>query len=257
MFPGLAVGFMFFSMLSITDSIRDTTSWTKDIWLVGDYIDSSIGWIFDFIKMIFYVIIQFVVLTLLSPFNSILSERFDSEITGRKFETSFIQILNDLLRAIFVAMIAIVFEITCIIGWWMLSLILPFSDFLDPIMYFLLNAFFFGFAFYDYSLERHGVSTLGSIGFSFSKMSYMLVTGSIFLLIFMIPYIGLFIAPVLATFISTGAYVKLTHRPAAPEPAPTANRNTRLTHNYVQIIRIVSSDFQTRLAGTFAKRTQG
>ncbi|MES2556408.1 MAG: EI24 domain-containing protein [Bacteroidota bacterium] len=218
--PGLAVGLMFFSMLSVTESIEETTSWTKDIWFVGDYINSGIGWIFDFIELILYMIIQFIVLTLLSPFNSLLSERFDAEITGRNFKTSLIQILNDLLRAIFVAMIAITFEITCLVGWWTLSWILPFSDFLDPIMYFLINAFFFGFAFYDYSLERHGFSTLRSIGFSFSKMSYMLVTGSIFLLIFMIPYIGLFIAPVLATFISTGAYVKLTYQPPAPEPEP-------------------------------------
>jgi len=217
--PGLAVGLLFFSMLTVTKGIEETTSWTKDIWLVGDYMNSAIGWVFDFVEMILFMIIQFIVLTLLSPFNSMLSERFDSEITGRKFETSFIQVLNDLLRAVFVAMIAITFEITCIIGWWMLSWILPGSDFLDPIMYFLINAFFFGFAFYDYSLERHGVSTLGSIGFSFSKMSYMLVTGSIFMLIFMIPYIGLFIAPVLATFISTGAYVKLTQHP--PKPTST------------------------------------
>ncbi|ASS50274.1 MAG: hypothetical protein A3D31_11960 [Candidatus Fluviicola riflensis] len=222
--PGLAVGLMFFSMLSVTETIEGTTSWTKNIWFFGDYVSSGIGWIFDRIEDILYVIIQFIVLTLLSPFNSFLSEKFDSEISGREFKTSFIQILNDLLRAVFVVMIAITFEITCIIGWWMLSWI-PGLGYLDPIMYWLISAFFFGFAFYDYSLERHGVSTLGSIGFSFSKMSYMLVTGSIFMLIFMIPYIGLFIAPVLATFISTGAYVKLTHRPPAPAaeltPAPT------------------------------------
>jgi CysZ protein len=217
--PGLAVGLMFFSILTVTETLEGATSWTKDIPLIGGLISWFIGGTFNVIEMILYMIIQFVVLTLLSPFNSVLSERFDSEITGRKFETSFIQVLNDLLRAVFVAMIAIVFEITCVIGWWILSLILPGSDFLDPIMFFLINAFFFGFAFYDYSLERHGVSTLGSIGFSFSKMSYMLVTGSIFMLIFNIPYIGLFIAPVLATFISTGAYVKLTQHP--PKPTST------------------------------------
>ncbi|MDH4474611.1 MAG: EI24 domain-containing protein [Fluviicola sp.] len=220
--PGLAVGLMFFSMLSVTGTIEGTMSWTKNIWGLG----AIIGWLFDFIEIMLFWIIQFVVLTLLSPFNSFLSEKFDSEISGREFKTSFIQILNDLLRAIFVAFIAIVLEITCLLGWFMLSFILPGSDYLDPIMYFLIGAFFFGFAFYDYSLERHGVSTLGSIGFSFSKMSYMLVTGSIFQLIFMIPYIGLFIAPVLATFISTGAYVKLTHHPKAPEPAPSASTET-------------------------------
>lgn len=221
--PGLAVGLMFFSILSVTTGVEETSkSFLGGIWLVGDWIETGIGWIFDFIEIVLFWIIQFVVLTLLSPFNSLLSEKFDSEISGREFKTSFIQILNDLLRAIFVAFIAIVLEITCLLGWLMLSFILPGSDYLDPIMYFLIGAFFFGFAFYDYSLERHGVSTLGSLGFSFSKMSYMLVTGSIFQLIFMIPYIGLFIAPVLVTFISTGAYVKLTHRPVAPvEPTST------------------------------------
>lgn len=225
--PGLAVGLMFFSMLSVTTGIEETSkSFFGNFWIVGDWIETGIGWLFDFIEIILIWIIQFVVLTLLSPFNSFLSEKFDSEISGREFKTSFIQILNDFLRAIFVAFIAIVLEVTCLLGWLLLSFILPGSDYLDPIMYFLIGAFFFGFAFYDYSLERHGVSTLGSIGFSFSKMSYMLVTGSIFQLIFMIPYIGLFIAPVLATFISTGAYVKLTHHPKAPEPEPSASTET-------------------------------
>lgn len=212
--PGLAVGLLFFSLLNTSDSVESLLSWTKNIWLLG----SIVSGFFDVIDGIIFIIIQFVVLTLLSPFNSILSERFDSEISGREYKSSLIQIINDLLRAVFVAMIAIVFEMTCLIGWWMLSWIPGFS-FLDPIMYWLISAFFFGFAFYDYSLERHGVSTLGSIGFSFSKMGYMLVTGSIFMLIFNIPYVGLFIAPVLATFISTGAYVKLTHHPKTPEPA--------------------------------------
>ncbi|HLP56943.1 MAG TPA: EI24 domain-containing protein [Fluviicola sp.] len=217
--PGLAVGLMFFSILSVTAGVEETSKGLfGDIWFVGDWIETGIGWIFDFVEMVLFWIIQFVVLTLLSPFNSLLSEKFDAEISGREYKTSFIQILNDLLRAIFVAFIAIVLEVTFLLGWLLLSFILPGSDYLDPIMYFLIGAFFFGFAFYDYSLERHGVSTLGSIGFSFSKMSYMLVTGSIFQLIFMIPYVGLFIAPVLATFIATGAYVKLTYAPPKPEP---------------------------------------
>ena len=214
--PGLAVGLMFFSILQVTGSIEEIVSWTKDIWVLGWLVEGF----FYIVQLILYAIIQFIVLTLLSPFNSLLSEKFDSEITGREFKTSFIQILNDFLRAIFVAFIAITFEITCMIIWWTLSWFLPGSDFLDPIMYFLIAAFFFGFAFYDYSLERHGVSTTRSIGFSFSKMSYMLLTGSIFQLIFMSPYVGLFIAPVLATFIATGAYVKLTYAPPKPEPVP-------------------------------------
>jgi CysZ protein len=160
-------------------------------------------------------VFQFFVLTLLSPFNTVLSEKFDTELTGRKFEGGFIRILNDFLRMILVVILALILEFFLMGVWWILDWILPFG-FLSPLVYFLIGSFFFGFAFYDFSLERHGVGTLGSLGFAFKKPLHMIATGALFQLVFMIPVAGIILAPVLLTMISTAVYVKMHEKPVAP-----------------------------------------
>ena len=80
---------------------------------------------------------------------------------------------------------------------------------LDELIYFLITSFFIGFSFYDFSLERYGVGFFGTIEFGFDKMAYMLVTGFLFSLIYLIPQLGLIFAPFLITIISTVVYLKL------------------------------------------------
>lgn len=215
--PGIVAGLLFFPLIGAVEGVRDTTSVVNDWWLIGGFLSSSIDWVLDLVNGVIITVLQFVLLTLLSPFNSALSEKFETEITGKEFKSTLISFLNDMLRAVFVALISIVFEITCLLGLLMLSFLLP--DALENIFQFLISAFFFGFAFYDYSLERHRVTTIGSLGFAFSHMGHILITGSVFMAIFAIPYIGLIIAPVLATMLATGAYVKLKTPPPATETA--------------------------------------
>jgi CysZ protein len=214
--PGAVVGLWYFWFYTYTQDLSESASSLKSIWLFGDAADSAVQYVIGFAQSILLFIFQFVVLTVLSPFNSVLSEKFDTEITGQKFESDFIRIMNDVLRAILVAIIAIILEFFFVGVWWIISLILPFSDILDPIMNFLIGSFFFGFAFYDYSLERHGVGTFKSLGYAFSHMGHMILTGSLFQLIFTIPIVGIVIAPVLMTMISTGVYIQLLEKPATP-----------------------------------------
>ena len=90
--------------------------------------------------------------------------------------------------------------------YWIFSWIFGFG-FMDTVMYFLIAAFFLGFSFYDYSLERYGVGVFGTIGYAFKNMLTMILTGSIFLLIFEIPYIGIPIAPGIAVMVATIVYL--------------------------------------------------
>lgn len=214
--PGIVVGLWYFWAYVYTQDLNESATGLKSVWLIGDYLHSGASWFIELFQGFLFIVFKFVVLTFLSPFNSILSEKFDTELTGRKFETSFIRILNDVLRAILVVMLALSLEFLFMGVWWILSVLLPFSDILDPIMYFLISSFFFGFAFFDYSLERHGVGTGSSLGFAFSHMGHMILTGAIFTVIFMIPIAGIILAPVLTTMISTGVYIKMKPQPATP-----------------------------------------
>lgn len=213
--PGLIVGLFYYWAFSSTEELNESVSSYEGSNMVVDFFVSGAKGVIGFGQAILLVIFQFFVLTILSPFNSFLSEKFDADLTGRKFETGFVRILNDLLRAILVAIIALFLELIFMGVWWILSW-LPLIGLLDPIMYFLIASFFFGFAFYDYSLERHNIGTFRSLGFAFSKMGHMIISGSIFTLIFMIPIAGIILAPVLVTLISTGVYIKLNEKTGTP-----------------------------------------
>src|SRR5690606_24921740 len=149
------------------------------------------------------------ILTVLSPFNTILSEKLDTKLTGQKFSFSIIRLINDLFRMILVVIIAISMEFIFIGFWWLICWITGLNDtFIYPLISFLIGAFFFGFSFYDHSLERYEVNVFGSIGFAFSNGLLVMTTGAIFKLLYYFPYfwevsyLGIIIAPVLTTMIS-------------------------------------------------------
>ena len=93
------------------------------------------------------------------------------------------------------------------LDYWNISWILNLG-FLDTIAYILISGFYFGFSFYDYSLERHKQGVFTSLGFAFKNMGTVTLTGLCFLLLFYFPYIGVIVAPVIATMIATVVYLK-------------------------------------------------
>ena len=87
-------------------------------------------------------------------------------------------------------MIAVTLEISFLIFYYMVSWIFGLG-FIDGIMFFIISAFFYGMAFYDFALERDQAGVFGTLGFAFSKPLSMLLTGAIFLIIYSIPVIGI------------------------------------------------------------------
>ena len=81
-------------------------------------------------------------------------------------------------------------------------------DAIDAVVYHVIAAFFFGFSFYDFGLERYQKGVGTSLYYAFEYPLSMILTGSIFLLIYEIPYIGIPLAPVLTVMVSTvdGSY---------------------------------------------------
>ncbi|MDC1403491.1 EI24 domain-containing protein [Crocinitomicaceae bacterium] len=163
------------------------------------------------LEFIFKQIAIFFILTVLSPVNTFLSEAVDTELTGKAVGFDFIRFFNDFIRMIFVVIIAVFFEFLFMGVWaifaWIFSL-----QVLNPTVFFLSASFFYGFAFYDYSLERYEIGLGGSFRFCKKYFLPTLVTGIIFMGLYYIPIVGLAIAPVLATVISTHVFLKSTGR---------------------------------------------
>ncbi len=174
--------------------------------VVTGWIETGLDYFFGFISIIFDQIYIFFVITLLSPFNTALAEKFDTSLTGKPFQSTLISFVNDFFRMLLVVLIAVTLEFGMMFFYWIFSWIFP--EIIDTTMYYLIAAFFFGFSFYDFHLERYRVGVLGSLGYAFQNILTMLLTGSFFLLIYNIPLIGIPLAPVLTVMVSTVVYLK-------------------------------------------------
>lgn len=206
--PGLVVGLIFFPIFFTTETISDSLSFVENIPLIGNFLNTLIGGTFGIIQFIFLQAFTFFILTVLSPFNTLLSEKIESDICGKEFNFNLGHIFSDVFRMILIVILSLLLEFAIAGIYWLISSILS-LDFIDEIVYFLIGAFFFGFSFYDYSLERDRKGVSASLKFSFSNILSVTITGCFFLIIYKIPWIGVIASPVLATMISTHVYLAL------------------------------------------------
>lgn len=221
--PGLIVGLIYLYFQFQARQALALVHAGDDIPVIG----GAISWfadgafsIFDLITSEFY---KFVVLVVLSPVNCILSEKFDSYLTGREFKFDLIRLINDFLRMILIVISALFLEYVFLAIWWVFSWAFP--GFIGESIFFLIASFFVGFSFYDYSMERHGLNFFKSWGLGFSRMSYMLITGAMFTLMLKIPVVGIIVAPVLTSMISTAVYILLTNNGSKPNAIPAIKSN--------------------------------
>lgn len=206
--PGLIIGIIALYFYWQANRLLDAAHVVDDIPLVGSILSYSVDGIFGFFEFIANEFYKFLLLVCLSPVNCILSEKYDNYLTNNKFDGGIVRIINDVLRAVFIVIIVLVMEYFTLFVWWLISFLIPMDEYLTPIVQFLISSFFLGFAFYDYSLERYQKGTLSSLGFSFKNMGIVVLTGALFSALYAIPYLGIIIAPVLLTMISTAVYVR-------------------------------------------------
>ncbi|MGM0477695.1 MAG: EI24 domain-containing protein [Bacteroidota bacterium] len=214
--PGVVIAIFFYLYTRGLATANSTLGLISYIPWVGTYlqtaVDAVFGWIVDFSIYIY----QFTIITLLSPFHTLLSQRVDERETGRKFDDGWQKFFNDIFRTIGVATLGGLMYLFIKFIWWMFAWVLGLT-FLTPFISAVLIGFFTGFNSYDYSLERHDVSVWKSWGYAFRHPLQMTLTGGIFTLLLMIPFAGVVIAPVLLTMVGTLNYIRMERRKARKE----------------------------------------
>ena len=196
--PGLLITLAFYYVNSLLAKLgkSDITSNPKQTTII---VISAL----EYINNQFYT---FFILIVLSPVNSILSKKLDTHLTGYVHSSSFTETLNNILRMIFVLSIILFFEFVIMGVWWLFALIIG-LDFINPYLYVLIAAFFYGFSFYDYNLERYNRSIKGSLKYGTHHIISMLIAGGAFMLLKSVPYIGYIIAPILITMLTNIVYL--------------------------------------------------
>jgi len=154
------------------------------------------------------MIYKYVILILVAPFMSPLSERIENHLNGSSAPVKFNipRIIREIVRGIRISLRNIIRELLLTVVLLLIGLI-PIIGLISAPAIFALQAYFAGFGNMDYTLERH-MGVRGSVRFVRTYKGLAVGNGLVFLLILMIPVVGLFIAPCLSTIAATVETVK-------------------------------------------------
>jgi len=139
---------------------------------------------------------KYIVLILLAPVFSLLSEKVEEIKTGKNFPFEFIQFLKDIIRGIFIAIRNLILELSLVGLFLVIGLFSgPLAIFVVPILW-KIGAYFFGFSMLDYYCERRKMSINESIKFIRKYRYYTLGNGLCYSILDSLPFIGIVFAPI-------------------------------------------------------------
>lgn len=178
-----------------------------DSWL--DYLSPLLVIVITGIVILAYLLVyKYLVLTLISPFLALLSEKVEEEKTGRQFPFSWSQLFRDLWRAAGINFRNFIFELIATILFAILTFI-PLVGLLSPVALLIVQSYFFGFALLDFNAERHRMDRRTTEAWMRRNFWSVGGVGLIFHFIFLIPVIGWFLAPVWSTMAGTLVWLEL------------------------------------------------
>ncbi|MEN9999886.1 MAG: hypothetical protein RI922_2876, partial [Bacteroidota bacterium] len=122
--PGIIVAFIFWHVFVVLGTAESSVSFLNDIPLLGPILGWILGGAFGIIKFILNQFFIFFVLTLLSPFNTLLSEKVAFDLTGIKNKLDFERLFSDIVRMIIIVTIAIAMQLFFFFIYFIISSIL-------------------------------------------------------------------------------------------------------------------------------------
>ncbi len=187
----------------LNDLLKDA-SWLPE-W--AGFINGVVYWVLWIIlRILLYFVFAFIggsiILLMMSPILTWLSERVGQELGDEIVDFSFAQFIRDLTRAAGLALTngfyQLLLAILCVgIGF------IPVIGLAAPFILFGVNAYFYGYNFVDYALERKQLSVRQSRLFVWKNKFSSLSLGAPFALWNLIPFIG----PMTSGFIAVFATV--------------------------------------------------
>jgi len=218
-FPGLINIFLFyFSFNWFLDRVSD--------WVAGlihiDCSDSNLwdwlctiisfisGFLEFFVRYILYVsfiglyllVYKNVILIIYSPVLAYLIEVVEKKHKGIEVPFKLEQFIKDTVRGVILAGRGLLVESVVLLVLF-IFLFIPIINLIQPILMWLVSAYFLGVSMIDYTLERKGYNIKKSIVYSKKHKSLAGGIGIVFQLIFMLPFFGWMIAP---TYSAVAAY---------------------------------------------------
>lgn len=163
--------------------------------------------------LLYFFVYKALLLILLSPFLSYISERVESHTRERKFDFTLKENLHFIWRGVVISVNSFAKESVATLIFLLLSLITP-LNLLSPFMIFGVQCYFIGFSFMDYTLERHGYTPREGTQFLRRNALFAILNGGLFVGILIIPIVGIFLAPLIsAVSITLGTLKRVEENP--------------------------------------------
>ncbi|MBK9254928.1 MAG: EI24 domain-containing protein [Saprospiraceae bacterium] len=183
----------------------------------GEYLTSLVPWpwakesifltlvIGIAVLVVFFMLFKYLLLIALSPILSLVSEKAEKQYSGQLAGAGF-SMMHSAGRSVRVNMRNMIREAVITVLLLIAGLI-PVLNFVALPMVFLVQAYFTGFGIMDYYLERH-FDFKGTIKIVYNQKWAAITLGSIFIILFAIPVLGIMIAPYLTTVAATKYFIQ-------------------------------------------------
>ncbi len=183
-----------------------------DFWGAGTLSLISKGLISFIVYVLFlFIFVYFggyLIIIILSPVFSIISEKAEHVLTNHAYDYpfSFKQLIKDIGRGIGLALRNVTYESLIMVAVFIGGIILSFVSWIGVIFMFFVSSYFYGFSYMDYSNERYKRNIRESVKFTRKYKWVAVVNGSMFALVLFIPYIG----TALSAFVSVLSVIAAT-----------------------------------------------
>ncbi len=206
-------GIVFGTAWFLSDDIGGwMTSWYPFEWgaTVINKIGTALGGIF--IIAIALILYKYIILILVGPFMSPLSQKIEEHLTQQKFESQSLGAnMKSIWRGVRMSISMILGELFWVVLLSLLGFI-PLLTLFTTILIFAVQSYYAGMGVMDFTAERH-FNVKESIRFARSNKGLAIGSGLVYLGLLFIPIIGLLLAPPLSTIASTiGTVEKLQQK---------------------------------------------
>lgn len=155
-----------------------------------------IVWLTSF--YLYFTLSKYFVLIFLSPVLALLSEKVEEIETGNSYPFKWNVFLSDIWRGISISIRNLFFELGVILLVFIVTFFIPILAPVSPLVTFYFSAYFVGYAFMDYNLERRQFSLKDSSRFMRKYSGAVVANGVWFNFLFYIPVVNILLAPLFA-----------------------------------------------------------
>ncbi|MEN8119844.1 MAG: EI24 domain-containing protein [Bacteroidota bacterium] len=183
--------------------IKDSEFWSGAVSVVAGF----------FIEILFFIAFAYlggyIVLIIMSPLLSYISEKTEKVLSGNDYEFNLGHLIKDTMRGIVMAIRNMFIEL----GFLILALIvglIPVIGWFGAIFLFFISAYFYGFSFIDYYNERQRLKIKESATLVKKYKGIAISNGGVFALSLLIPFCGSYLALFVAIISVVAATIAMT-----------------------------------------------